>query len=73
MDYSIQSESRMSESITGYEGLCTLCEEYTSQAVYYLGENETQVEIISTLHQACSQLHSFEKQVSLSHLANISL
>ncbi|XP_073113433.1 uncharacterized protein [Elaeis guineensis] len=64
-DYRIQSESRMSESIARNEEMCTLCEEYTSQAMYYLGENETQVEIINTLHQACSRLHSFVKQCVL--------
>ncbi|KAG1338977.1 proactivator polypeptide-like 1 [Cocos nucifera] len=64
-DNRIQSESRMSESIARNEELCTLCEEFTSQAIYYIGENETQVEIINTLHQACSQLHSLEKQCAL--------
>lgn len=64
-DHKIQSENRMSESSARNEELCTLCEEYASQALYYLGENETQTEILNNLHQACSRLHSFEKQCVL--------
>ncbi|XP_010937982.1 uncharacterized protein [Elaeis guineensis] len=65
VDNKIQSESRMSESIARNQELCTICEEFTSQATYYFGENETQTEIINTLHHACSRLHSFEKQCVL--------
>ncbi|XP_038988916.1 prosaposin-like isoform X1 [Phoenix dactylifera] len=65
VDYKIQSENRMSESVARNQELCTLCEEFTSQAIYHLGENKTQAEIINTLHQACSRLHSFEKQCVL--------
>lgn len=55
----IQSESHILRN----EKLCTVCEEFASQAMYYLGENETQTQIISTLHKACSKLHSLEQQV----------
>ncbi|CAL9138525.1 unnamed protein product [Musa acuminata var. zebrina] len=58
VDNKIQSES----SIIKNEKLCTLCEDFTSKALYYLGENETQTQVISTLHKACSTLHSFEQQ-----------
>eukprot|EP00262_Sarcandra_glabra_P018658 TRINITY_DN6781_c0_g1_i1.p1 TRINITY_DN6781_c0_g1~~TRINITY_DN6781_c0_g1_i1.p1 ORF type:complete len:241 (-),score=40.66 TRINITY_DN6781_c0_g1_i1:468-1190(-) len=47
---------------TRNERLCSLCEQFTSQAIYYLGENKTQTEIIDTLHQACYRLHSFQQQ-----------
>lgn len=73
VDYRIQSKSRMSESFARNQELCMLCEEFISQAIYYLGENETQTEIINSLHQACSRLHSFEKQVSSSCLAYVNL
>ncbi|XP_040379727.1 proactivator polypeptide-like 1 [Oryza brachyantha] len=40
--------------------LCQLCEEFATEALFYLNENETQIEIIATLHQACSKFSSFE-------------
>ncbi|AQK93965.1 saposin B domain-containing protein [Zea mays] len=40
--------------------LCQLCEEFASEALFYLNENETQTEIIDTLHQACSKFGSFK-------------
>ncbi|TKW27964.1 hypothetical protein SEVIR_3G292600v4 [Setaria viridis] len=40
--------------------LCQLCEEFASEALFYLKENETQTEIIATLHQACSKFPSFK-------------
>ncbi|MFS7976648.1 putative saposin-like type B, region 1, saposin B type, region 2 [Helianthus anomalus] len=42
--------------------LCSLCEEYTSEALIYLQQNKTQQEIISILHDSCSKLHSLSKQ-----------
>ncbi|OEL29930.1 hypothetical protein BAE44_0009052 [Dichanthelium oligosanthes] len=40
--------------------LCQLCEQFASEALFYLSENETQTEIIDTLHQACSKFPSFK-------------
>ncbi|CAN6342441.1 unnamed protein product [Urochloa humidicola] len=40
--------------------LCQLCEEFASEALFYLKENETQTEIIDTLHQACSKFPSLK-------------
>ncbi|XP_052157290.1 uncharacterized protein [Oryza sativa Japonica Group] len=40
--------------------LCQICEEFATEALFYLNENETQVEIIATLHQACSKFPSFK-------------
>ncbi|XP_074587200.1 uncharacterized protein LOC141843072 [Curcuma longa] len=54
----IQSESHIIRN----ERFCTVCEEFASQAMHYLGENETQAQIISTLHQACSKMHSLKQQ-----------
>jgi saposin len=45
--------------------LCQLCEEFASEALFYLNENETQTEIIDTLHQACSKFGSFKLEVLL--------
>ncbi|KAK9067785.1 hypothetical protein SSX86_011896 [Deinandra increscens subsp. villosa] len=44
------------------DNLCSLCEEYTSEALIYLQQNKTQQEIISTLHESCSKLHSLKQQ-----------
>lgn len=40
--------------------LCQLCEQFSTEALFYLNENETQIEIINTLHQACSKFYSFK-------------
>lgn len=44
------------------DNLCTLCEEYVSEALVYLQQNKTQQEIISALHESCSKLQSLKKQ-----------
>ncbi|GJN14083.1 hypothetical protein PR202_gb00864 [Eleusine coracana subsp. coracana] len=46
----------------GNPQLCQLCEEFAMEALFYLKENETQTEIINTLHQACSKFPSFKKE-----------
>ncbi|RLN28972.1 prosaposin-like isoform X2 [Panicum miliaceum] len=40
--------------------LCQLCEQFASETLFYLNENETKTEIIDTLHQACSKFPSFK-------------
>ncbi|XP_078435022.1 uncharacterized protein LOC144706018 [Wolffia australiana] len=42
--------------------LCTLCEEFASQALDYFNSNKTQEEPIERLHHACSQLHHLKEQ-----------
>ncbi|OVA12658.1 Saposin-like type B [Macleaya cordata] len=42
--------------------VCTLCEQFTAEAITYLGENKTQTEIINTLHLACSRMLSFKQE-----------
>lgn len=42
--------------------MCTMCEEYVSQALNYLAENKTQMEVIEALHKSCSKLHSLNQQ-----------
>ncbi|THU70119.1 hypothetical protein C4D60_Mb08t21690 [Musa balbisiana] len=58
MDNKVQNESNIGRN----EQFCTLCEEYTSQVINYLGGNETQAHIISTLHKACSRMHFLKQQ-----------
>ncbi|XP_004506439.1 uncharacterized protein [Cicer arietinum] len=42
--------------------VCSLCEEYTTKALNYIKDNNTQAEIIDGLHNTCYQLLSFKKQ-----------
>ncbi|KAJ4779993.1 Surfactant protein B containing protein [Rhynchospora pubera] len=42
--------------------VCTVCENFTTQAIEYMAENKTQEEIIKTLHHACSQIKAFEEE-----------
>ncbi|PIA59629.1 hypothetical protein AQUCO_00400489v1 [Aquilegia coerulea] len=42
--------------------VCTMCEQYSSLAINYLSENKTQTEILDTLHQTCSRMHSFKQE-----------
>ncbi|KAJ3680928.1 hypothetical protein LUZ60_015417 [Juncus effusus] len=45
--------------------VCTVCENFTTQAIEYIKQNETQEEIVQHLHKACSQIKSFEQQCNL--------
>ncbi|CAL5211172.1 unnamed protein product [Lathyrus oleraceus] len=42
--------------------VCSVCEEYTTQVLDYLKDNNTQVEIIDSLHDTCHQLRSLNQQ-----------
>ncbi|XP_038701438.1 prosaposin-like [Tripterygium wilfordii] len=42
--------------------VCTLCEEFTTEAIDYLSENKTQTEVLDILHKACSRVSSYEEQ-----------
>ncbi|KAL3830251.1 hypothetical protein ACJIZ3_019053 [Penstemon smallii] len=57
-----EGEAQHVGKISGNENLCTLCEEFTAEALNYLSENKTQTEIISTLHKSCSKIPSFKQQ-----------
>ncbi|TVU18835.1 hypothetical protein EJB05_34950 [Eragrostis curvula] len=61
-DADIRTRNVGTTSLTMTENpqFCQLCEEFATEALFYLKENETQTEIINTLHQACSKLHSFK-------------
>ncbi|KAL5073339.1 hypothetical protein RYX36_012323, partial [Vicia faba] len=41
---------------------CSFCEEYTTGVLDYLKDNNTQVEIIDSLHNTCHQLRSLNQQ-----------
>jgi len=42
--------------------LCSFCEDYASQTVEYLSNNETQTKILDSLHVSCSFTHSLKKE-----------
>lgn len=58
----IESASMGSDDIKSNEETCTLCEDFTAKTIEYFSANETQSDIISFLHHACSQAHGFKHQ-----------
>jgi len=42
--------------------LCQLCERYSTEALLYLKQNETQTEILSILHHECASLAPLKQQ-----------
>jgi len=57
-----KSEIEASEKVDKKENVCTLCEEFAGDALNYLSENKTQIEIIKVLHKSCSKLLSFKQE-----------
>lgn len=58
-----EGEPQTLKEVAGNENVCTLCEEFTAQALDYISENKTQTEIITILQNSCSKLKSFQQQV----------
>ncbi|CAD6239861.1 unnamed protein product [Miscanthus lutarioriparius] len=42
--------------------LCQLCEQYSTEALFYLTQNETRTEILSILHHECASLAPLKQQ-----------
>lgn len=60
------AESREVQAVKVAKGndiVCTMCEEFTSQALTYLNNNKTQEEIIGLLLKSCAKLRVYEQQV----------
>jgi saposin len=55
-------DSTLSEEVHTKENVCTMCEEYVTDALTYLENNETQSQIIEDLHDRCSHMRGFEQQ-----------
>ncbi|TVU21664.1 hypothetical protein EJB05_31314, partial [Eragrostis curvula] len=50
-------------SLTAANGkMCQLCEQYSTEALLYLKQNETKIEILSILHHACANVAPFKQQ-----------
>lgn len=45
------------------EEICTFCEEYATEALECLANNDTQTEVIEMLHMTCSKVPPFKKEV----------
>lgn len=58
-----EREAQHVEEVSKNENLCTLCEQFATEALDYLEQNKTQFEIISMLHKSCSKIPSFKQQV----------
>lgn len=58
-----QGEAQFVREVSKKEDLCSLCEEFASEALDYLTLNETQEDIITILHKSCSKIPSFKQQV----------
>ncbi|MBA0840848.1 hypothetical protein Goarm_003391, partial [Gossypium armourianum] len=50
------------ENIVWKDNVCTLCEEFATEAIDFLSQNKTQTEIVEVLHKSCSLIPSFEQQ-----------
>ncbi|CAI9774772.1 unnamed protein product [Fraxinus pennsylvanica] len=57
-----EGESQLVKEVSKNNELCTLCEDFASEALNYLSENKTQTEIISILHKSCSKIPTLKKQ-----------
>lgn len=62
-----EGESHLVEEVSKNNELCTLCEDFASEALNYLSENKTQTEIISILHKSCSKIPTIKQQVFVEH------
>lgn len=58
----ISNSSVPQTNVDKNENVCTLCEEFSAQALDYLAENKTQKEVVGILHRSCTQLHTFKQQ-----------
>ncbi|KAH7654031.1 Saposin-like protein [Dioscorea alata] len=65
IEYKNIGDEKIHEVVEKNNQLCAICEEYTAEALSVLGENKTQMDIISILHKACSQLPSLEEQFEI--------
>ncbi|KAJ4837824.1 hypothetical protein Tsubulata_029353 [Turnera subulata] len=50
------------DPVSKKDQICTLCEEFATQALGYLAENKTQTDVITILHKSCSRIPSFKEQ-----------
>ncbi|WOG93162.1 hypothetical protein DCAR_0312443 [Daucus carota subsp. sativus] len=55
-------ETKASKDIGKKENVCTLCEEFATDAQNYFSANKTQKEVVDMLQKSCSKLHSFKQE-----------
>lgn len=58
-----EKEGHTLDQVSHNDNLCTLCEEFATEAVDYFAENKTRAEVMHMLHQACERMPSFKQQV----------
>ncbi|XVF65921.1 hypothetical protein PTKIN_Ptkin09bG0289800 [Pterospermum kingtungense] len=55
-------DGEVGEKVAQRDNVCTLCEEFATEAIDYLSQNKTQSEIVEMLHHSCSRIGSFKQQ-----------
>ncbi|KAE8702911.1 hypothetical protein F3Y22_tig00110478pilonHSYRG00014 [Hibiscus syriacus] len=55
-------DNEVIEKVAQNDNVCTLCEQFTVEAVEYLSQNKTQTEIVEMLHTSCSRIPTFKQQ-----------
>jgi saposin len=60
---SVPQVSRGEGSTVANEKLCQLCQQYSTEALFYLQQNETKAEILGVLNHACANLGPLRQQV----------
>ncbi|PWZ23979.1 hypothetical protein Zm00014a_039800 [Zea mays] len=59
------SSTKIPARLKSGSGLCSACENFTSEVVTYLGKEQTQDRIMEFLYDACSQSFSFEQKFEI--------
>ncbi|XP_071684047.1 uncharacterized protein [Lolium perenne] len=59
---SMPQVSRGEGSTVANEKLCQLCQQYSTEALFYLQQNETKAEILGVLNHACANLGPLRQQ-----------
>lgn len=58
----ISGRIQASGNVAQNDNLCTLCEEYATDALDYLTKNETQADILEVLHMSCASVGALKKE-----------
>ncbi|KAJ8764386.1 hypothetical protein K2173_006126 [Erythroxylum novogranatense] len=58
-----ESEGQYSGEVTKNNQVCTLCEEFATQALDYLANNKTENEVLEILRATCSRVSTFKEKL----------
>ncbi|XWS13070.1 hypothetical protein CRYUN_Cryun36dG0005900 [Craigia yunnanensis] len=57
-----RQDGEVVEKVAQKDNVCTLCEQFATEAIDFLSQNKTESEIVEMLHKSCSHIPSFEQQ-----------